>query len=77
MQPVLAHIRPDHPGTEVILALCPEFNWNPVVGSGGVPEPAKVPGHMVCGQLFVMVNMDEKAKEKEMEKMMKKKQGEV
>lgn len=58
-QPVLAHILPDHPGVLGILTLCPESNLNPVVGRGGVPAPARVPGHIGCGQLFVRVNVQE------------------
>lgn len=40
--------------------LWPESSWNPVVGSGGVPEPESVPGHMVKGQLLVMTNVQAK-----------------
>lgn len=40
--------------------LWPESNWNPVAGSGGVPEPDSVPGHIVKGQLFVMTNVHAK-----------------
>lgn len=57
VQPVLAHIRPDHPGGVGIVMLWPESNWNPVAGSGGVPAPDSVPGHIVKGQLLVMMNV--------------------
>lgn len=50
VQPVLAHIRPDHPGVVGTVMLWPESNWNPVAGSGGVPAPDNVPGHIVKGQ---------------------------
>lgn len=46
LHPVLPHIRPDHPGVDGSLTLCPDSNRNPVVGSGGVPAPESVPGHM-------------------------------
>lgn len=55
VQPVLAHTLPDHDGVVGICALWPEFNWNPVVGSGVVPAPESVAGHIVKGQLLVMV----------------------
>ncbi|KAI3778803.1 hypothetical protein L2E82_08188 [Cichorium intybus] len=45
----------DHAGVVGICALWPEFNWNPDVGSGVVPAPESVAGHIVKRQLLVMV----------------------
>ncbi|KAI3505805.1 hypothetical protein L1887_28089 [Cichorium endivia] len=55
VHPVLAHTLPDHAGFVGICALWPEFNWNPDVGSRVVPAPESVAGHIVKGQLLVMV----------------------
>ncbi|KAI3700527.1 hypothetical protein L2E82_45158 [Cichorium intybus] len=55
VHPVLAHTLPDHAGVVGICALWPEYNWNPDVGSGVVPAPESVAGHIVKGQLLVMV----------------------
>lgn len=46
-------------------------NRNPVVASGGLPEPESVPGHIVCGQLLIMVNVYEKEQQKNVKKMSK------
>ena len=46
-------------------------NRNPVVASGGLPEPESVPGHIVCGQLLIMVNEYEKEQEKNVKRMSK------
>jgi len=46
-------------------------NRNPVVASGGLPEPASVPGHIVCGQLLMMVNVYEQEQVKNVKRMSK------
>lgn len=52
--------------------LWPGSSLNPVVGSCGVPDPARVPGHMVWGQLFVTVNVQELERGKRKQKKTRK-----
>jgi hypothetical protein len=56
-QPERAQKRPDHPCGAYSERDCPGASSNPVVSSGGVPEPERTPGHTVSAHRLVKVKV--------------------